>query len=305
MLRLIFRKLTLILILTPTLHAVGFYYAQQHPSYYRPRYTDNEDGLSYTAYLKDIFLNQEWGLIGSAPLETVINERLINSLTLILFALTLTAVGGLLIGILSISSQTGQIRPWLFIFTTAGASLPGFLLGGTIIAITVYQILNGNLSKFPFPLSGTGIDNHLILPMIVLATRPTLHLAKLITGLLQEQFQTDHIRTARSKGARPFRVTWRHALPNIWPPIINVLSQSLRFIVGGLLIAEVMFSWPGLGQLFVFSIIVNENLSGPFSFVANPYLVAALFTVVGLLLLTADLIAAVTTRALSPHLSHD
>ena len=215
-------------------------------------------------------------------------------------------MGGLLIGLFSISVKTGKSRPWVSILVTMGASLPGFLLGGAVIAFAVYQILYGGfIREFPFPLSGTGIDNHLVLPMLVLAVRPMLHLAKLIMGLLEEQWQKDYIRTARGKGARPLRALWRHALPNIWSPIIAVLSQSLRFIVGGLLIAEMMFAWPGLGQLFVFSIIANENMSGPFSFIANPYLVASLFAVVGVLLLTADLLASVATYAATPHLRHD
>ncbi|MCA9980276.1 MAG: ABC transporter permease, partial [Anaerolineales bacterium] len=154
----------------------------------------------------------------------------------------------------------------------------------------------------PIPISGFGLDAHLILPLIVLAVRPTLHLAKVTAGLLENELQQDYIQVAQSKGLPWRKIYWGHAFRNVIAPVTIVAGQATRFIVAGLLIAEMMFLWPGIGRFFVFAVAANENLQGQLQFYGNPYLIAALAVLMGLMLLTADLVADVCAYLADPRL---
>lgn len=305
MLRLILRKLALLTVLLPLLNFIGFQYALIHPYFFAPRSFGQKqsDGHFYANYLAGI-AQGDFGSAGSAAITSLLATPLLNSLILIGTALLLTAVLGVLIGYSTISPQTGRVRPWGLILTTAGASIPGFLLGGVIISIIVYRTLYGQLGRSPLPLNGYGLDSHLILPLIVLALRPVLQLSKVTSGLLENELQKNYIRAVRSQGAGWARVFWRHAFYNILSPLIVVLGQSLRFIIGGLLIAETMFLWPGIGRFFVLATVANENIQGQQLYFANPPLLAALAPLMGGLLLTADLIADLIAYAADPRLRH-
>ncbi len=317
MYRHIFGKLTLIIVFIPILHIVGFYYARFHPSFFRPgglnRNLAAGADYSYTDYLERIFLNGDFGHVGGADMVDLVSKPFFNSLFLIILAILFTAIGGVLLGFLAVSPREMHIRPLGLLLTSAGASIPGFLLGGVVIAIIVYQTLYGGLKQtwlpmsgcgqqYPLPFSSCGFDKHLILPLIVLAVRPMLHVARVTAGLLESELHKNYIRTARSKGARWIRIYWTHAMRNILAPIIILLGQSLRFIVGGLLIAELMFFWPGIGRFFVYAIVANENLRGQFRFFAHPELIATLAVLMGAIILVADLIASLAAHLADPRL---
>lgn len=301
--KLILRKLVVIIIAIPILHWIGIQYARSHPRFggvsFRRSNVDTE--RTYWEYAQSA-LNGDFGSVNNVDIVELLYQPFWNSLVLIGFAIMVTAVLGILLGFLSVSRHTMRIRPVGLLLTTAGSSIPGFLLGGVVIALIVYQTLYGGLKQTPLPMSGYGINEHLILPLLVLAVRPTLHLAKVTAGLLENEMQKDYIRTARSKGAKWRRIYWSHAFSNIIAPIIVVLGQSMRFIVGGLLIVEMMFLWPGVGRFFVYAIAANENLQGQFQYFAHPELIAALSIIMGVLLLTADLIASVSTYVTDPRL---
>lgn len=314
MFRLVVKKLVLMVVLLPILHVVGYLYATNHPSFFRGSSTATTDvDTGYLAYLRGIVVAGDLGQVGGANIGEMVAKPFFNSLILIVFSMLIIGVAGVLIGLFSISPQTMRPRPWAFLVTSAGSSIPGFLLGGLVIAIIVYQTLYGQLGQTWLPMSGCGegqplpftscsLDKHLILPLIVLAVRPTLHVAKVTTSLLENELQKNYVRTARSKGARWFRVFTRHALRNVVSSIIILLGQSMRFVVGGLLIAELMFFWPGIGRFFVYAVVANENLRGQFRFFAHPELIATLTVLLGLLILTADLFAAVAAYLADPRL---
>lgn len=303
MTRVLIRKLGLIIVSIPFLHWLGILYARNHPHFGRNRFGGPaaDPSLTYWDYAQKA-LSGDLGQIGLVPINDVIFARLLNSLVLILCAVLITAVLGTLLGFAVISKQTRRIRPLGLVLTTAGSSIPGFLLGGVVISIIVYQTLYGGLQQTILPMSGYGIDEHLVLPMLVLAVRPTLYVSKVTAGLLENELQKEYIRTARSKGARWLRIFWKHAFRNIIAPVIIVIGQSMRLIVGGLLIVEMMFLWPGIGQFFVYAIAANENLQGQFQYFAHPELIAILAVMMGVLLLTADLIATLCTYLADPRL---
>jgi ABC-type dipeptide/oligopeptide/nickel transport system permease component len=301
MLKFIARRLLLIALLLPLLHFIGYQYALQIPPIVRPNRPAPEYP-TYWEYITTALQTGDWGTIGNIPLWELLLPPFQNSVTLVLIAMSVTLFFGLLIGLLSVSPQTKRVRPAAMLFTTAGSSIPGFLLGGIIISIIIYQILYNSWSQSPIPISGYGLREHLILPLIVLAIRPALHFAKVTSGLLEHELEQVYIQVAQSKGLRWSRVYLNHALRNIIAPLSILMGQSARYIVGGLLIVEMMFLWPGIGRYFVWGVIANENVRAQFQFYGNPYVLAGVMMLLGLMLLVADFIAAVASYQADPRL---
>ncbi len=302
MLKFILRRLLLLIIILPLLHAAGYNYALLFYTQTRPNRPPH-DHLPYPEYLRHALQTGEWGEIGRIPIWEFVAQPFLNSLVLVVIALFITLLGGVLIGVFSVSRHTKRISPAGLLLTTAGASIPGFLLGGVVITVIIYQILYNSWSRSPIPLSGFGLDiQHLALPLLVLAVRPTLHFAKMTASLLEHELHQEYVRVARSKGLTWLHVYWKHAFRNIIAPLTTVMGQATRFIVAGLLIVEMMFLWPGLGRFFVYAVAANENIRGQHQFYGNPYLLAALAVLIGLMLLTADLIAGAAAYQADPRI---
>jgi peptide/nickel transport system permease protein len=88
---------------------------------------------------------------------------------------------------------------------------------------------------------------HLLLPAVTLATIPAASIAKISRGAMLDALHADYIRTAGAKGASWWRIVWRHAVRNALLPMVTLIALELGFIVGGALLVEVIFSWPGIG----------------------------------------------------------
>ena len=135
------------------------------------------------------------------------------------------------------------------------------------------SILTGNWAALKDTLS------HLVLPSVALGSIPMAVIARMTRSSLLEVLGEDYIRTARAKGQRERVVLMRHALKNGFLPIITVIGLQLGFLLGGAILTETIFSWPGLGRL-----VVNRILSRDYPAVQGSVLVIAFtFVVVNLL----------------------
>jgi len=105
-----------------------------------------------------------------------------------------------------------------------------------------------------FPVSGRDGFVSLILPALTLGTAMAAILSRMVRATLLETLNEDYIRTARAKGLSERLVVWRHAMRNALLPVITLLGLQLGVLLGGAVITEVVFSWPGLGQLTIESI---------------------------------------------------
>lgn len=304
MLRLIVRKLALILILLPLLNAVGFYYATIHPRLFvSPTGVSVEASTSrYGNYVQGL-LAGELGRVGNQDVASVIADPVKNSLILVLAGLVVAVVFGLLFGLLAISPRTKRISPQALIVLAAGSSMPGFLAGGMLLSFMVYQTLYAGNPRTPLPLSGFGLDEHLILPVIVLALQPTMYIAKVAAGLVENELQQDYIRVARSKGLSWLRLLWQHALPNMIAPVLVTIGESVRLMVGALVIVEALFIWPGIGRIFLFTVGLRLDARPPGVYFGNPELLATIVVILGTWLLLADLIASALAYWVDPRLS--
>lgn len=304
MLRLFWRKFILILILIPVLNVTGYFYALVHPRLLNRSGGEHTINFweSYRIYLGSVFQG-EFGQVGRETVRTIIQKPIQNSLILVAIALVVTIVFGVVLGLLSISPRTRRISPVSFTLLSAGSSLPGFLFGGVALALIVYQTLYAGRSQSFLPISGYGLDEHLILPVLVLAIQPTMYIAKVTAVLLENELQQDYIQVARSKGLSWMQLLWQHALPNMMAPILLTIGESMRLMVGALIIVEAIFIWPGIGRIFLQTVGLRLDGRPASAYFANPPLLAALTVLLGGLLLLADLIATLISSAVDPRLA--
>jgi peptide/nickel transport system permease protein len=129
-------------------------------------------------------------------------------------------------------------------FSLLGVSMPNFWLGPVLVL--VFSLGLGWL-----PVSGRAGAGSLVLPALTLGTGVAALLARMVRAALLEVLGEDYVRTAHAKGLPPRQVLLHHALRNAWLPIVTVLGMQLGALLGGAVITEVVFAWPGVGQLMV------------------------------------------------------
>ena len=132
-------------------------------------------------------------------------------------------------------------------FSLLGVSIPNFLMGPLLILL--FSVLLGW-----FPVSGkSGLDS-LVLPALTLGTALAAVLSRMIRASLLEVLNEDYIRTAKAKGLSRVRIIGLHALRNAMLPVITLIGLQIGALLAGAVITEIVFSWPGLGQLTIESI---------------------------------------------------
>ncbi|MGI6540899.1 MAG: ABC transporter permease, partial [Bacillota bacterium] len=131
------------------------------------------------------------------------------------------------------------------------ASMPSFWLG--LILMLAFSVQLGWL-----PAVGRGGFEHLILPAITLAATPAALIARLTRSSMLDVVEEDYIRTAHAKGLSEEVVVWKHALKNAMIPIITVIGIQFGGMMGGSVVIESVFAWPGVGKLMVDSILTKN-----------------------------------------------
>jgi ABC-type dipeptide/oligopeptide/nickel transport system permease component len=132
-----------------------------------------------------------------------------------------------------------------------GQSVPGFWLA--IVLILIFAVRLRWL-----PVSGAASWQSLILPALVIASFPAATIARLLRSSLIDVMNKDYIRTARAKGLAPAPVLVKHALKNAAIPVVTVIAIQFGTMLGGAVIAEVVFAYPGIGRLMVQSISARD-----------------------------------------------
>jgi len=151
---------------------------------------------------------------------------------------------------LGVIAAVRKDSPWDYGAMTAsmlGVSIPNFWLGP--ILILVFSVWLGWL-----PVSGREQPDSIVLPAITLGTALAAVLSRMVRSALLEVLHEDYIRTARAKGLPESAVIWRHGLRNALLPVVTVLGLQLGVLLGGAVVTEMVFSWPGLGELTISSI---------------------------------------------------
>jgi len=164
-----------------------------------------------------------------------------------LLAVTSLGIGfllGLVVGVATAARRGSAIDVAVLLATLVGLSFPPFWLGNLLIYQFSYRLRL-------LPLGGYGSVWNLILPATTLAIVEVFFYARFVHTNVAATIASDYIRTARAKGAPPERLYLVHALRNALIPIVTVLGLDIASLMGGLVLTETVFNWPGLGRLAV------------------------------------------------------
>ena len=183
------------------------------------------------------------------PVVAILKERLPYTAVLALAATALSVILGVGSGLVAALRRNSWIDALTVGAALVGISAPTFILGVTLQFVLAYQL--GLL-----PLNGAGdglVDEarHLVLPALTLGIFGAAFYTRMARAELVELLQQDFIRTARAKGLPPWRVVLVHALRNALVPIVTVIGLDFGGLLGGAVITEQIFSWPGVGMLAV------------------------------------------------------
>ena len=176
-------------------------------------------------------------------------------------ALVLSTLGGMALGVLSATRPESILDRASTVASLFGASMPVFWLG--IVLMVVFSLWLGWLpaSGMWAPYGGGDLRDlvtHLVLPAVTLAAASMTIIARLTRSTMLEVLGQDYIRTARAKGLVEGRVVVRHGLKNALIPIVTVVGVQAGYLLGGAVLTETVFAWPGVGTLMVQGILARD-----------------------------------------------
>ena len=173
------------------------------------------------------------------------------TLELTVAALVLAAFFGVGAGVVSAVWPSSFFDTLARLGSLFGLSLPVFWTGLVLIVIFAWWL--------PWlPVGGTGSPSHLVLPAVALALPSTAMIARMTRSSVLEVLREDYVRTARAKGVRERWVVTKHALRNAAIPVLTLLGLQAGQLMGGAVLTETVFSWPGLGRLMVKAIFARD-----------------------------------------------
>ena len=182
---------------------------------------------------------------------TEITDHLPYTLYLTFGAVLLASGVGIATGVLAAVRRGKPTDFAVLIGTTAGLSVPSFWVA--LMMIWLFSVKLGWL-----PVAGAGSWKHLVMPMLTLALPSIATKSRLTRSAMLESLGQDYIRTSRAKGLQERKVVLTHALRNALLPVMTIIGLQFGALLGGAFITEVIFGWPGVGQLAVNSILQRD-----------------------------------------------
>ena len=185
------------------------------------------------------------------PAAREIMARLPNTLLLAGAAIVLAATCGMLLGIIAAIKHQSLIDNGVMLLSLLGVSTPAYWLGLMLMLVFAVHLRW-------LPAAGIGNWRYLVLPALTLAARATGEIARMTRADMLEVLHEDYVRTARAKGLRERSVILVHALRNALVPTVTVIGLRFGGLLGGAVLAETIFAWPGVGRLVVDSILARD-----------------------------------------------
>jgi glutathione transport system permease protein len=181
------------------------------------------------------------------PVTQEIGERMPFTISLAIVAYGIAISVGLAAGMAAAVNRNRWPDQLTMLFAIAGASIANFWLA--LMAMNTFAVDLGWL-----PLLGAGSWKHYVLPSITLAVMPTAVIARMTRSSMIEVIGQDYVRTARAKGLAEAVVMRKHALRNALIPIVTIVGLNFGSLLGGAVVTESVFNWPGIGRLLVDSV---------------------------------------------------
>jgi peptide/nickel transport system permease protein len=185
------------------------------------------------------------------PVLQAVLDRLPASIQLAIAGLCVELIIGVPLGILAALYPGSWIDRIATLLALIGISIPQFALG--LVALYLFGFV------IPiFPLGGYGTIRHLILPALVLGVGGSAFYSRLLRNSILDIMREDYVRTARAKGLPPRRVLTKHILRNAMLPVVTLAGLDLALLLGGVVVIEAVFGWPGIG-LQAWTAIRNQD----------------------------------------------
>jgi len=206
-------------------------------------------GLAVQGELGNSFFSKQ-------PVSLMITQRLPLTLVLMVTAEITTLATALLLGIISAVKQYSFLDNLITTFSFIGYSMPIFF-----IALGLILIFAVKFKQMGWPYMPTGADiwdpkdlgqlaRHMVLPVSALVIITTANYSRFIRSSVLEVLGMDYVRTARAKGLTERAVLYKHALRNAALPFVTIVGLDIPYLLGGALVTESVFAWPGMGRLF-------------------------------------------------------
>lgn len=188
--------------------------------------------------------------LNRSSVELVI-ERIPSTMILAIYSVIISTAIALPLGMLAAIKPNSFFDRVISLTTLFAQSLPDFWVGFMLILVfSRYLRL--------LPTSGTGTWQHMVMPLITLSFPLTTFMTRLVRAGMLDVMGKDYIRTARAKGASERRVISLHGFKNMMIPVITLVGLQLGVLMGGVVITETVFAWPGVGRLLVDSILRKD-----------------------------------------------
>jgi peptide/nickel transport system permease protein/oligopeptide transport system permease protein len=208
--------------------------------------------VQYGYFLRDLFTGDFGESIKSGkPIPDLIAEYGKNSLILVGASILFTYALAIPLGVIAASRRNTWVDHGLMGIASLGMGIPNFLLGLTLILVfgSYFDLL---------PISGTGGIDHLILPVIALSMEGVAVTMRLTRSAILEEVNLDYVRALEAKGLRRRAILWKRVLRNALIPIISLSGIQVGALIGYTAIVEIVFRWPGLGQLLLNSVLQRD-----------------------------------------------
>jgi peptide/nickel transport system permease protein len=223
-------------------------------------------GLDQPVYLRYLYWlgglvtgNPGVSLVNGMPVDSMIASRLPNTLSLAAVTALVSVPLALTIGILSAMYRGSIFDRYSNMLAVFAVSVPEFLIA--TVAVLIFAVKLGWLSAL-----SRNVDAHTFaelvrvyaMPVLTLCCVLTAQMARMTRAAVIDQLSAPYVEMAVLKGARPIRVVLRHALPNAIGPIANAVALSLSYLLGGVVIVESIFNYPGIATLMVNGVITRD-----------------------------------------------
>jgi len=238
--------------------------------------------VQYGIYMERLFLHGDLGesyVRKNQPISGEIRRRLPATIELTLAAMVLSIFGGVGLGVLA-AAKKGSIWDYVgMLAALVGVSIPVFWLGLLLmLALGGALASGGNLDpqfQLQRPTGFVLIDTllagdfemfldalrRLVLPSLALATIPMAMIARITRSSMLEVLGSDYVRTARAKGLDSEKVLMRHALRNALVPVVTLIGLEFGYLLGGAVLTETVFDWPGMGTYIMSSVSNRDYLA--------------------------------------------
>jgi peptide/nickel transport system permease protein len=187
----------------------------------------------------------------NTPAMPLVLERLPATLELAMVSLFLSVVMSVPIGVLAAVKKSSIYDSLSMLGALLGQSIPSFWLGVMLILLFAVRLR-------VLPTSGRGDLQNLVLPSFSLAFYFMARLARVTRSCMLDVLGEDYIRTARAKGLRERAVIYRHAVKNASISVVTVIGLTFSSLIGGSIIVEEVFAWPGVGRLMVMAVLSRD-----------------------------------------------